>query len=352
MYSLYNDFEPKEWNSYLDADERATVYHTLEWRSVLEDAFHFETAYTICLNSRGEAVAILPIAFVKSWITGKRVISLPFSQYGGLLLRDAEALPCIVSHLRTYLDRGFEYVRLRTRERFDLLASLGLKSSDYYSRCVIPLTGRSVEDIWRGMDRKSVRWAIEASSRQGILTYPCEGGSDVNRLNELMLQTCKKHGIPPYSPRLFIAICNLLLPKKLAKIFVARLAEKIVAVLVLFTMNKESIYAYNFSDMKYLKLRSNNALIWAAIKWSVDNDMRRFDMGISSPEDGQLLGFKMRWGATHDKVHEYLLARGDKVISPDRRGSLKYKSATFAWRFLMPSIIASKIGPPLLSHFG
>jgi len=175
--------------------------------------------------------------------------------------------------------------------------------------------------------------------------------SDIERLRDLMLQTCKKHGTPPYSAWLLKEISNILMPKKLARTFVARLGEKIVATLILFTMNKEGIYAYNFSDAKYLRFEPNNALIWRAIKWSLDNGFRSFDLGISSPQDNQLLSFKMRWGAIVTKLPEYFIAPSDKVILPDRRASQKYRPATLAWKFLLPSFIASAIGPRILSHF-
>jgi lipid II:glycine glycyltransferase (peptidoglycan interpeptide bridge formation enzyme) len=177
-----------------------------------------------------------------------------------------------------------------------------------------------------------------------------DSANEIDRVNELMLQTCKKHGVPPYSPRLLEAIKNMLIPKKLARIFVARLAGKMVAAVVLFIMNNDSIYAYNFSDSNYLRFRPNNALIWAAIKWSLDNALSNLDLGISSPQDNELLSFKMRWGATRTRVRDYFLVRGGMAIPADRRASLRYRLAAAAWRTLLPSFLARKMGPMLLTH--
>jgi lipid II:glycine glycyltransferase (peptidoglycan interpeptide bridge formation enzyme) len=146
------------------------------------------------------------------------------------------------------------------------------------------------------------------------------------------------------------SISEVFVARKMAVVFVARLYGKIIAALVLFTVNREGTYAYNFSDSKYLKFHPNHALLWAAIEWSIRNGLSAFDLGISSPQDNQLLLFKRRWGGSELNVRDYFIAPGSKSILPDRRASLKYKSATIAWRFLVPSFVASTVGPSLISH--
>ena len=352
IYHLDSSFSPEEWSNYLQVNNSATVYHTLEWRSVLEEVFRYKTHYLVCRDDRGNVVGVIPLAFVKSWITGSRVVSLPLSQYGGPLTTDEGALATVLEYLRGYLEKGFEYVRMRNRDALneDAVASFCLKTSDYFSRCFIPLAHRSLDDVWKSMDKGSVRWAINQSRKHGIIVDSCNDMNDVNRIRDLMYQTCKRHGTPAYPAQLLNAIMNRLAANNFAKVFVARLQEKIVAALVLFTMSKEGIYAYNFSDEKYLDSYPNNALLWAAIKWSMDNELRLFDMGISSPHDKELFAFKMRWGATAAKLHDYFIGANEQLVSaPDRRSSRKYASATTIWK-LIPGLLANRLGPRLIRH--
>jgi len=347
-----SSFNSEEWDSFLQESSNATVYHTLEWRSILREAFGYEAPYKVCRNGRGTVVGLLPIVLVRSWITGNRVVSLPFSQYGGPLANDAEAVDCIFTHLKGYMSQGFEYVRVRAREPLDeqFVAQSGWKSSEYYARCVIRLENRSEDDLLKSMGRDARR-GIKKSFKDGVVVDICSRMSDLDRVRDLMLQTCKKHGMPAYPPRLLSLIGDLLCSKKLAVVLTARLEEKIIALMILFVLNKEAIYAYNFSDSKYLKFYPNNAMIWTAIKWSLDKGLNRFDLGISSSEDDELLAFKRRWGASEDMLHEYFVTPSDRVIAPDRRASLKYRSAILAWRLLLPTFVASRIGPLLLRHF-
>jgi CelD/BcsL family acetyltransferase involved in cellulose biosynthesis len=277
-------FNSKEWNDYLAADRRATVYHTLEWRSVLEDVFRYETAYVVSRGNEGDISGILPLALVRSRITGNRVVSLPFSQYGGPLCTNALALESMLNYLKELVTHGFEYIRLRGRDLYDELEGFGLRTSDDYSRCTIPIANRSDEDVWKALDKGSVRWAIKRSFSEGVVVEVSDSLYEEDRVTELMHQTTKKHGVPPYPPLLLKSISDLS-TKGLAKIFLAKMKGKVIACLVLFTMNKEAIYAYNFSDVEYLRFYPNNALIWTAIKWSMKNGFSVFDMGTSSRQD-------------------------------------------------------------------
>lgn len=350
MYILDSDFSSREWDTYLEIAPRATVYHTLEWRAMLEDIFHYKTLYAVCRNSRGGILGVLPLALVRSYITGNRVVSLPFSQYAGPLVSDSDALETVLRYVARYLKHGFEYVRLRGRAPLDsrVAASSGLKLSTYCSRFFIPLANRSTPDIWKSFHRM-VRRAIR-KSQDSLTVDTCVTGADIESIRALMSGTCKNHGIPPYPAHLPTAIAHLLLPKNLAKIFVARFENKVVAALVLFTLNKEAVCAYNWSNKKYLGLRPNNALFWAAIKWSLENGLDVFDMGVGSPQDDQLLSFKRRWGTIEGPLYDYFAVVEGERFSPDRRASAKYEFAMLAWRFLVPKFVASAVGPRLLSH--
>jgi len=353
MDTIDGVFSTKEWNTYLDENPHATVYHTLEWRSILEDVFHYKTSYTVCRNGRADVVGILPIALVRSWMTGNRAVSLPFSQYGGPLANDSTALEHLLKYLRKHLKDGFEYVRLRARDRLDdnVVARVGMRLSEDCSRCYIPLGNRTVDDIQKSL-HSGCRRAIKQSSRYNVHVRVSDEWDDLNRVNHLIVQTCKKHGTPPYPSSLLKAISDLLVPRGIAKIFIATLEQKIIGTLVLLTMKNEATYAYVFTDPKYLRLRTNNALLWTAIRWSLESGMSCFDMGISSPLDNELLRFKKSWGATEEKLHDYFILEGQKPLNPDRRSSLTYKLAILTWRLVFPTFVASKVGPRLLYHFG
>jgi hypothetical protein len=91
--------------------------------------------------------------------------------------------------------------------------------------------------------------------------------------------------------------------------------------------------------------------ILEAIKWSMANDIKNFDMGICCPQDNDLWLFKSRWGTIEHKLHDYFMMTKEVRAPSERRASMTYKLARLAWRRIVPSFVASAIGLRLLCSF-
>src|ERR1022692_1488804 len=61
-------------------------YHSWAWRQVFEQTLGHECVYLVArLHDRGRVYGILPLVFMKSWIFGRTMTSLPFVNYGGVV---------------------------------------------------------------------------------------------------------------------------------------------------------------------------------------------------------------------------------------------------------------------------
>jgi hypothetical protein len=302
----------------------------------------------------GFVSGVLPLALVRSRLTGNRAVCLPFSQYAGPLVNDSGVLDCFLNHLKEYLNE-VEFVHIRTREPLDpsSVVKSGFIDLGHCLRYSISLESRDIPTIWKSLSKHSVRSAITKSHKCGIEIDTWNHKEDIGVLQSLMFATCRKHRIPPYPPKLIEEIVHDLVPRKLATILKAQLQGEVVAVLVLFTMNNEGLYAYGFSNPEFLGFRPNNALLWAGIEYCAEKGFTRIDLGTSSPQDGDLMSFKKHWGSTVDRLNEYFA--GTKIrrdFVTDKRESYRYKLAMFAWRFFVPEFLARQVGPMILRHFG
>ena len=70
--------DKKEWNNIVKEDENSTIFHLYEWGNIMEDIHNQKF---ICVRV-GDCV--LPLSYVRSFIFGNRLISMPFGDYGGL----------------------------------------------------------------------------------------------------------------------------------------------------------------------------------------------------------------------------------------------------------------------------
>lgn len=74
-----------EWREALNRLEGASIYHTPEWRMLLESAFGFEPCYLFAVDETDAVRGLLPLFHIKSRITGERLCSVPFSHICGLV---------------------------------------------------------------------------------------------------------------------------------------------------------------------------------------------------------------------------------------------------------------------------
>src|SRR5712692_9515876 len=87
-----------EWDRFVLAHPKGSFFHQLGWKRVMEKTYGYEARY-FCAT-RGERITgIAPAILVSSWITGRRLLSLPFAVYGGVCAEDTESEQALVSRL-------------------------------------------------------------------------------------------------------------------------------------------------------------------------------------------------------------------------------------------------------------
>lgn len=351
---LLNTNKLKEWEDYVSFKRDCLIYHTLEWKDFQVSIFKYKTLYMISRNSKGNIEAVLPMCSIRSPFTGRRLVSLPFSQFCGPIWSSEDALVSLLKCVKKYLQKaGFDHLLIKMKKMLPsrVEKGLGLVKLTYFYESEIPFSGRTLQEVWRKFNKTSVRLAIKKAERENVQVTELQTNEELSQLSYLMSKSTKRHGLPPYPKDLFGRIHKNLVSKGMANIFLAKYRQKLIAGLVLFAYNAQAMPAYIFSDVDYLNKRPNNLLYWHAIKWSYENGSKVFDFGITSPYHLSLLNFKKRWGTSTYKIPYYLLSKnttGQMILDPSRP---KFRFATKFWKFV-PISFCDMIGPKLLWHFG
>jgi len=123
------------WSQFLESDPRASVFHTPGWLEALRRTYGYEP---IGYTSSAPAEKIrngLVFCRVNSWLTGRRMVSLPFSDYCEPLFTSAEELEFFLGSLQAEVKlRDCNYIEVRpmtagphrSGKKFRLLASKAL----------------------------------------------------------------------------------------------------------------------------------------------------------------------------------------------------------------------------------
>src|SRR5580698_4569675 len=71
----------RRWRDFLGAHPRASIFHTPEWLECLRRSYGYEP-FVLTTNAPGTALTNgVVFCRVKSWLTGKRIVSVPFADH-------------------------------------------------------------------------------------------------------------------------------------------------------------------------------------------------------------------------------------------------------------------------------
>src|SRR5262245_54667562 len=90
------DIDADSWDAYVTRHPDSTIQHLWRWREIFTGVFGHRVDYLGAF--RGDALAgVLPLVKIQSRVFGRSVISLPFLDYGGLLVDDTAAADALLA---------------------------------------------------------------------------------------------------------------------------------------------------------------------------------------------------------------------------------------------------------------
>jgi hypothetical protein len=277
----------------------ASVFHSLEWLSALHLAYGYEpVVYTHC-QPYVELTSGIVFCTVKSWLTGRRLVSLPFSDHCDPLVESAEEFDHLLLPVREAVDaREWDYCEVRP-VRFEPgdLTQLGL--SDRYCLHAIDLRP-SIGAIFRNFHKNSVQRKIRRAEREA-LTYE-EGNSErlLRHFYKLLVITRRRQHLPPQPMKWFRSLMacfgsNL-------KIRVAFKNGLPIAGILTLNYKNTVTYKYGCSDARFHPLGGMALLFWNTIQQAKAAGYETLDLGRSDSGNHGLTAYKEHWGGIRSSI--------------------------------------------------
>jgi len=283
------------WAELVSRHPSASVFHTPAWLQALKRTYGYQPVAFTTSPPTGPLKNGLAFCQVKSWLTGSRLVSLPFSDHCEPLCDSTDDLGFLVSYLQKALEQeSWKYIEIRSVGR-NMNPSHGpahTESSTNYLLHVLDLQP-DLTDIFRRLDRDSVQRRIRRADRANLIE---ESGRSERLLEEfygLFVATRGRHRLPP-SP--FAWFKNLLQCQgNAATIRVARHAGKAVAAILTLRFRNVLYYKYGCSDERFKSLGATPWLLWKAIVDAKETGATAFDLGRTEEGHTGLLAFKSHW---------------------------------------------------------
>ena len=346
---IVDPLQDPRWDDFLQRHPRASLFHTSGWLRALAVTYGYKPiAYTTSGPDEPLRNATV-FCRVESWLTGRRLVSLPFSDHCEWLVDKKEDTRAICTALEHSEIQHWNYIELRPLCPSRL--SIGLTRSQIrYTFHTLDLRP-NLETIFTNFHKSSIQRKISRADREG-LTY-CEGSSDLllNQFYRLLRITRKRHRLPPQPRRWFGNLIRYF--GEGVKIRVALKNGRPVAAMITARYKDTMMYKYGCSDARFNRFGGMHLLFWNAIQEAKNAGLCSFDFGRTDTDQQGLITFKGRWGAAESVLDysRYSTRASSEHLFDLPTGTWKAKAAKFVLSHL-PSNIVDRIGQALYSHVG
>lgn len=335
-----NPLQLADWDQRMAAHPQAAFFHGAAWARVLTDTYGYAPVYLATSQPDGLS-GVLPLMEVDSWLTGRRGVSLPFTDECEPLCGDRDTFQKLFQHaLKLGRERGWKYVECRGGEAFFRGDPASL---EHYTHCIKIKLPADENLLFAGLDGP-VRRAIRKAEKAGVKVEVSRELTAMKVFYSLLVKTRKRHGLPPQPFSLFQNIFRHVLLPNMGVVIVARKEHTPVGAAVYFQWGNRAIYKYGASDERYQHLRGNNLVMWEAVKWCRRQGLDGLHLGRTSLANAGLRKFKLGWGAEEGKIayYKFDLRRQQFVVEQDE---------TEGWHnrvFRSAPVLASRLAGRLL----
>jgi hypothetical protein len=293
VYQLDPLSDPR-WSALVATHPQASVFHTRAWLTALHATYGYRPLVLTTCGPDAPLTDGIVFCEIDSWLTGRRIVSLPFSDHCEPLLNDSSALSELLTHARATVDEG-RYKRLEIRphsEQGEQVCGFQPKGGAVLHR--LDLTAPA-DQLFRSFHKDCIQRKIRRAEREN-LAY--EEGSSEEQLKDfyrLMTITRRRHGLPPQPIEWFRSLVTAFGPD--LKIRIVRKEGVAVASIITLSHREVMVYKYGCSDASANKYGGTPMLFWQTIQEAKRNGQIELDMGRSDLDDPGLSVFKEHWGS-------------------------------------------------------
>lgn len=299
MLTFKNPLQIGDWDETVLKFQEAGPFHGQAWARLLNDAYGYLPKYLVSRQD-DDFSFILPLFEINSFLTGKRAVGLPFSDYCQPLSSRMEILDKPLKYIKERAGTsGWKYFEIRGYHH--ILEDLPPYIS-YYSHVIdLDRTENALFSALRGSTRRN----ITRSVKQGITVTFEKSEEALNDFYNLHGLTRKKHGLPVQSKSFFRKLWRHIIAQDRGCVALAKYKQQTVAGAVFIHLGKKVIYKYGASEASMLALRPNNLLFWEAIRYFSDQNYEELNLGRCSLHNSGLRQFKTGWGGQEKKIHYF-----------------------------------------------
>jgi hypothetical protein len=256
----------------------------------------------------------IPMLIVKTLSGKKKAVALPFS--------DGCDIDCKENDHDELVDRLLSISRDEKLNRLELLGvnkfkPSGEPSHSYYGHRLELNNDEKI--LWKNLSSSKQR-NIKKAQREDIAIAFQNDNTSVMEYYRLHCITRKRHGLPPQPVRFFDNIYKNIIANGVGEVALASSGKTIIAGALFLFCKKEVLYKFGASDKSLQNMRSNDLLMWEAIRRYAQKGYSVLSFGKTESFHEGLCRFKEGFGALRVSLldHVYDVSTGKKRFESPR----------------------------------
>jgi hypothetical protein len=336
------------WAKLVERHPKASVFQTVGWLRALQRTYGYRPVAFTTSPLNGELKNGLVFCYVRSWLTGERLVSLPFSDHCEALFDSERDLHLVMEYLQTDLQhRDWKYIEVRpiNGSYCQETKEIGFQPARQY--CLHRLDLRpDLDQVFQSLHRDSVQRRIRRAERAGLVHQRGRSIELLKDFYDLMVLTRHRHHLPPQPYLWFRNLVDCM--NDALEIRLAYQGKTPIAAVLNLRFRNTVYYKYGCSDAKFKHLGGTPFLLWKTIEESKAAGVEDFDLGRSDTDNKGLILFKSRWARQPTKLIYWRFPAPDTLDFKEGRKLKRLK-----WVFAcMPNRLLSAVGSLIYRHIG
>jgi serine/alanine adding enzyme len=340
MLTIVRERHPdKSWDRFVEQHPLATVAHLSGWGRIAAAAYG-HMAVSLMAVEDGEPVGVLPLVFVRSRIFGRRLVSMPFLDYGGVLVApDAAPAGAIETAL---VDEALAVAQEVEADSLGLrqLHAVPLSQPTASDRVTMLLSLTTADAVWKALPSER-RNRVRKGEKNGLTPTWC-GAEALDDFYRVFAVNMRDLGSPVHS-RAFFRVMLEELPDTARVLMVRDRDGRAVGAAICLFFRDTIMVPWVSSLREAFALCPNFVLYWEVIRHGCESGYRVLDLGRSFLNAGTF-EFKRQWGAQPHTL-PWIFIDSTPGASPSvERDTSRFARLISAWKRL-PVPAANLIGP-------
>lgn len=280
-----------QWKELLGKSPDSNLFHTPEWKMLIEKTFKYRPLYLFSHDEQGELNGMLPLFFIDKRLTGKRICCVPSGHICGALGDDEARLALYNNAFLLYNTQSAELVEIRGNE-----SRFGFHTYHILSTYVLDVRQSIRIDLHKSIRRYVSK--AESTNR----TFLTKDRAYIKELYEVNCLNKRRNRVITRPKKFFFNMAEILGDDVFFHIVESK-GDVIGGGVSLSFNDDRLLYYIGASHPKHLGKNPSYSYLWHMIETCLKYGYGSMDFGPSSKDPlDSLTQFKLRWGCREEKM--------------------------------------------------